>query len=258
VLRAEQVESKPVGLDAERQRIDRIARPKKSAELAFLPHNPWAVPGVPELGNTVRRITSLCGWTGSRAGAGRTLAVASPREGDGKSTLASAIVISTAYDQAGEVLLVECDLLRPRMGEDFGFGDVPGLADVLAGETNLSSAVQPTSIPNLRVLPAGRLHGNPSRLLRSPVMVELIEEARAAYGFVMLDVPAVLKSSDAPVLARLTEGTVLVVRSGVTGQRELERALRDLSGATIQGVVLNGWRSAIPGVVRAMVDQQVR
>lgn len=209
-----------------------------------------------ELAGIIRRICALCGWTQATEAAGRTLAIASALEREGKSSIAQAVAIATAQDSPGDVLLLECDLLHPSLGEDFGLTS-PGLSEILASEADLvdelAEGLQPTRLPNLWLLPAGSARENPSRLLRSLRMVETLTELRSRFAFIVLDLPAVLRSSDAAVLAQLSEGVAFVVRAGATDQRAVQQALQLLSGAMVHGVVLNRWQTSAPDLVRRLV-----
>lgn len=216
--------------------------------------DPWKELGYADLANAVRRICTLCGWTLAKANTGQTLAITSALEREGKSSLARAVAISMARDHAGSVLLLECDLLRPSLSEDFGLSSSPGLSEILVGEASLDEALRPTEIPNLQLLPAGAPFSNPSRLLRSPAMPAILEEVRARFPFTVVDLSAVLKSSDAAVLAGLTDGVVMVVRAGSTDIRAVQQAHQLLSGVILHGVVLNRWQSAVPDVVRRIVQ----
>jgi capsular exopolysaccharide synthesis family protein len=182
------------------------------------------------------------------------MAVTSAVAGEGKSTLARAIAIATANDHAADVLLIEADLVTPTLAPEFGVAETPGLSDVLAGSSDLSAAAHVTGLPNLWLLPAGARPDNPSRLLRSSAMVDLLQEVREHFRFVVLDLPAILTSSDAAVLARQSDRAILVIRAGVTDQRAVQGALQLLSGAALQGVVLNRRQTKTPDVVRRIVD----
>ncbi len=210
----------------------------------------WRPLGRAELVDNVRRICTLCGWSQAPVGRGRSLAVTSALRREGKTALAVAIAIATASDHSSEVLLLECDLMNPTLSGDFGLNGGPGLTEVLSGAVPLDDALQRTALPNLRVLPAGGQHDNPSRLLRSPAMTALLAELHERYAFTVLDLPAVLENADASVLACLADGTVLVVRAGHTDQRAVQQAVQLLTGATLHGVVLNRWRPALPDFVR--------
>lgn len=210
----------------------------------------WRPLGRAELADSVRRICTLCGWSQAPVGRGRSLAVTSALRREGRTALAAAIAIATASDHASEVLLLECDLVNPALSGDFGLEAGPGLTEVLSGTVPLDQALRRTALANLHVLPAGGQHDNPSRLLRSPAMTALADAIRERFAFAVFDLPAVLENADAPVLAHLADGTVLVVRAGYTDQRAVQQAAQLLSGAALQGVVLNRWRPALPDFVR--------
>lgn len=239
-----------------RSQNDAVARLRGVGEINTVPAHQTDL-GYPELANLVRRICTLCGW-GMPAGLpGRVMGIASTWESEGKSLLAQAIAISTAQAMASEVLLAECDLQRPSLGKDFGIGRGPGLCEVLTGDRDLAhtlgECVHPTGLPNLRLLPAGGLHDDPSRLLRSQRMAALFGEMRRRFEFVVLDLPAVLRNSDAAVLGELSDGAVLVVHAGSTSQQAVQQALQLYSRANVHGVVLNRWQTALPGVIGRFV-----
>lgn len=210
----------------------------------------WQPLGRAELVDSVRRICTLCGWSQAPVGRGRSLAVTSALRREGKTALAAALAIATAVDHSCDVVLLECDLVNPALSSDFGLEARPGLTEVLSGAAPMDVAVQRTAVANLYVLPAGGPHDNPSRLLRSPAMTALLTEIQDRFAFTVLDLPAVLENADAPVLAGLADGTVLVVRAGHTDQRAVQQAAGLLTGATLHGVVLNRWRPALPDFVR--------
>jgi capsular exopolysaccharide synthesis family protein len=213
-------------------------------------NEPWRDLGFPDLANTLRRIYTLCGWTQALEDDGRTLGITSAVEGEGKTSLAHALAIMMAQDHTGDVLLLECDLFRPSLAADRAADAGPGLSDILAGELTLEDVLRPTELPNLKLLPAGTQHNNPSRLLRSAAMTELLEQARAQFAFTVLDLPAILRSSDTAVLGRFADGLLLVVRAGHTDRRAVQQALQLLAGVNLHGVVLNRWRSTVPDVIR--------
>jgi capsular exopolysaccharide synthesis family protein len=222
------------------------------AKVAEVPS--WRELGASDLTNTVRRITTLCGWTQVPEASGKTLAITSALGGEGKSSIAAALAITTARDFAAGVLLIECDLLQPSLAADFDMDEAPGLADVLSGEEQLDRCVRSTAITNLSLIPAGSFPDNASRLLRSAAMDELLRTVRSRFGFIVLDLPAVLTSSDAPVLAHHADGAVVIVRAGSTDQRAVQRTIDLLDGVNVHGMVLNRWRSRVPNLIRRVVD----
>lgn len=258
MLRADRMPSGRASTEANAPRRDESANAAGRRGQGRAASDSWMNPDQGELAGIVRRICARCGWTEAGNAMGRTLAVASAMEREGKSSIASAIAIATAHDYPGDVLLLECDLLRPSLGDDFGVDGGLGLSEILADDGDLVDALaqglRPTGLPNLWLLPAGNQQENPSRLLRTARMAGALEELRNRFAFIVLDLPAVLRSGDAPALARLTEGVVFVVRAGSTDQRAVQQAIQLLSGATLHGVVINRWRTTVPEIVRRIVE----
>jgi len=170
----------------------------------------------------------------------KTLLVTSAAPAEGKTTVACCIAIAMA--QAGQkVLLVDCDLRRPRLHRVFGKSSDVGLTTVLFAPEELSSIVSETSIPNLSVLPAGPIPPNPAELLHSASFASLLQTLGRQYDRVILDSPPIVAVTDATVLSTLVDGVLLVVR-GFSTSKEVVRfgakTLADVSGK-LAGVVLN-------------------
>ena len=170
----------------------------------------------------------------------RVVVVTSPMPGDGKSTVAANL--AAAIDSSGEnVVLIDGDLRRPTVATWFGLVEGVGLTDVLAGRIPVEDALQtPLEHPNLRVLGAGAIPPNPSELLGSQVMRQLLQKL-SADALVLIDAPPLLPVTDAAVLTANADGALVVVSSGKTLDTQLGSALDHLSDveATALGVVLN-------------------
>jgi capsular exopolysaccharide synthesis family protein len=214
----------------------------------------WDALDYPAFEETVRRIYTRCGWTSATSATNQVLALCSAVHGEGKTFLAEALAISAASDHVADVILIECDLYHPCLAADFGLSAATGLGDVLSGRAEFADCLHRGHLPNLWLLPAGSGDENPSRLLRSPAMTAVLEEVRRRFSFVVLDLPGVLSSSDASVLAQQSDGVLLVVRAGRTDQRAVDQVLQQLAGATIHGVVLNRWQSQVPDLVRRLIE----
>jgi capsular exopolysaccharide synthesis family protein len=170
----------------------------------------------------------------------QTLLVTSPGAGDGKSTTAANLAIVMA--QAGRsTLLVDTDLRRPQVHKLFGMSRSPGLTEAL--QSTLEDHIKMPPIENLSVLPAGANVANPSELLGSGMMQELLEGARERFDIVILDTPPVLAATDATLLSTQCDTTLCVVRAGTTTEPELERAMQALNdvGARVMGAIFNGF-----------------
>ena len=171
-----------------------------------------------------------------------TLQVTSPAESDGKTTTVANLAVALAH--AGhKVLVVDCDLRRPRIHEFFGLGNSVGFVSVLTGGTPFSSAVQDVpGVQGLRLLASGPLPPNPAELLSSERTAEILATAENEADVVLIDCPPVLPVTDATVLSSWVDATVLVATAGSTRRRHLRRAHELLSqvDARIIGAVLNG------------------
>lgn len=166
----------------------------------------------------------------------------SPSASEGKTT--TLVNLGVAMARAGRrVILVCCDLRRPRLHEFFGISNDVGFTSVLLGEVNLSDALQKVpGVERLFVLPSGPLPPNPSELLSSRRAVELLNATRGDGNFVLLDSPPVLPVTDGLVLSKQVDATLLVSIAGGTTRKDAARAVELLRqvGAPLAGTILNG------------------
>lgn len=174
----------------------------------------------------------------------KTLAVTSANSGEGKSTCAVNLATVTAMSVGRSVLLIDCDLRRPKVHWTLGLQPQVGLAEILLNQATLDEAIQKIDGVNLDVLPVRSVPSNPSELLASPEMRKLIEDVAGRYDRVILDTPACLGLPDAKSVSELCDGLVMVVRAGVTPKEEVQAALDILDRRRIVGLVLNGSESS--------------
>ena len=170
----------------------------------------------------------------------RTIVLTSPGPGDGKSTVACNL--ATTFAQQGQrTLLVDADLRRAVVNETFEIPRSPGLSDLLVGRARLADAVRGVDVPNLFVLVSGPFPPNPSELLGSPTMRDILEEAKGAFDMIVIDSPPVLAVTDASVLSSLVDGTIVVIRVGRTARDAVRRAVAQLRvvNGRVLGAVLN-------------------
>lgn len=166
--------------------------------------------------------------------------VTSAAPGDGKTTVACNLAIAVA--QAGrKVCLVEADLRRPRVSEYLQLNAQSGLTEVLSGQIKLDEALQDWGRGMLKVLPPGAIPPNPSELLGSQQMAQVITHLKREFDMVILDTPPLLAVSDAAVLASQADGAVVVVRHGKSSKDAVGNAVASLEqiNAKILGTVLN-------------------
>jgi capsular exopolysaccharide synthesis family protein len=172
----------------------------------------------------------------------RTLAMTSPMQGDGKSTIALNTAVAMA-EVRPKVLLVDGDMRRPTLNEKLRLPNHrPGFSEVLVGEVPLGLAVQHSGYPGLDFLSSGFRPPNPYRLLQSPRLASIVVEMLEEYEAVVFDTPALAGIMDALALASKVDGTVMVVSSGHTDIRSTKRALYCLEkteGVSLLGLILN-------------------
>jgi len=170
----------------------------------------------------------------------KTIVVCSANAQEGKTT--TVMYIGTTMAQSGQkVLLIDSDMRRPRLHISTGVAREPGLSTLLLGDDNYDDIIKPTAIPNLFVLPCGPLPPNPAELLMTKRFETVLEELGKRFTKIILDSPPLQPVTDGIVLAKRSEGVILVVRSGRTIRDELRRSakmIRSVSGR-IFGVVIN-------------------
>ncbi|MBB2901365.1 non-specific protein-tyrosine kinase [Kineococcus radiotolerans] len=173
----------------------------------------------------------------------RVLVVTSALPGEGKSTTAVNLAL-TAATAGMRVVLVEGDLRLPRVADYLGVEDSAGLTTVLAGRADLDDVLQPYGDTGLSVLASGPIPLNPAALLGSRHMGDLLARLRERADLVIIDSPPLLPVADAAVLARQTDGALVVVKHGKTTRDHLTRALERLRA--VDAPVLGGVLTMVP------------
>lgn len=171
----------------------------------------------------------------------KVILVTSGKKSEGKTTLATNLS-ATLAQSANRTIIIDADLRRPALHRSFGIeSKTSGLVDYLTGQKSLDQVIRMTPVDGLFVIPAGPIPPNPSELLGSKKMADLIEELRQEFDYVIIDTPPVLPVTDAVLLSRAVDGVVLVVRGQETQKQVAKEAASRLqqAGARILGVVLN-------------------
>jgi exopolysaccharide transport family protein len=164
---------------------------------------------------------------------------AAPQEGKTSTSLNLAISMAQA---GGKTILLDCDMRKPSLHKVLGYPRDKGMSSILVGNCELRDALITTQVPNLDIIPCGPIPPNPSEILGSPRMSKLMELLRKSYSRIIIDSPPITAVTDAVVLGRMVDGTVLVIRAGATPRDIVRNGLSQLKGVNspILGVVLNG------------------
>jgi capsular exopolysaccharide synthesis family protein len=144
--------------------------------------------------------------------------------------------------QAGaRVLIIDADMRKPRIHKSFGLAADKGISTVIMGEATLEALIVHSDVPNLDVLPCGPIPPNPAELLHTERFRDILAECRRNYDKVILDAPPTAPVTDPAIMGSLTDGVLLVLRSGHTTRDSAAYARRHLNdaGAKILGLVVN-------------------
>ena len=161
-------------------------------------------------------------------GEGHVIGVTSAIQSEGKSSTACNLAYAMA-EAGSKVLLIGADLRKPSVASKLGIARSPGLTNVLVGKFTVQDALQICELaPKLDILTAGDIPPNPSELLSSERMAELMQQLRKKYEYIIIDLPPVTVVSDAIAVSRCLDGVIMVVRGGVSDQLMLAEAMRQL------------------------------
>ena len=176
----------------------------------------------------------------SAAESSKLLVVTSTGPGEGKTVVAANLAVALA--QAGQrVLIVDCDMRRPRVHVLFSLNQEPGLSNVMVGNAKASNAVRKTTTQNLWALPGGKNPPNPAELLGSKRFRDFVKTLGQHFDWIILDTPPVMAVTDAVVVSHRADGVVFVVGAEMTQRNAARHALDQLDSAKAHffGVVLN-------------------
>jgi polysaccharide biosynthesis transport protein len=170
----------------------------------------------------------------------KTLLVTSSQAGEGKTTTAINIAI-TLSQTGGKVVLLDCDMRNPRVHRIMGVENSAGMSTYLSGNSDLSTLIQQSDIPNLFIVSAGRIPPNPAELLGSSRMKQGLALLDEYFEHIVIDSPPVLSVTDARILGSMVDGVVLVIKGGETPKEAVQRTKRLLQEvhAHMIGTLLN-------------------
>lgn len=172
------------------------------------------------------------------------IGVTSSMRGEGKSTTA----VNLAYvfaEKGSKVLLIDGDLRIPSIAKKLDIDSTPGLADLLRGKSKEFFGFQQYLLDNWYILPSGDIPPNPSELLGSSRMENVLNQLKETFDYIIVDLPPVNIVSDAVSISGLISGMIVVIREEYTEKKELERCFRQLklSNVNVLGCVMNEAKS---------------
>jgi len=230
----------------------RVSEGKTKGRERFTQSGGWderltlALSGSTEASESFRVLRSRILYPDDDAKTYRTILVTSTAPREGKSFVSANLGLALAQGVDQYSLLVDCDLRRPALARLFGLSGDRGLADYLQNGTDLANLIQKTAVGKMSILPSGRPPANPSELLGSIKMQELVVELSERYAdrFIVFDSPPILAASEAIVLAQKVDGVVLVVRHGFSNRAQVKKIVELIGKDQIIGVVFNGYESS--------------
>ena len=169
----------------------------------------------------------------------QTLVVTSANPGEGKSTVAGNLALVLAQGES-KVLLVDCDMRKPSLHKKFKISNTYGISDLLVGKKSMDGIAYKRN-HNLTIITAGKILPNPAEMLSSKAMTAFLEEMKKHFDYIVLDTPPLQAVTDAQILSTKVDGTLIVVRSGVTKKDVVNNAVSIIKkvNGNIIGTVLN-------------------
>ena len=170
----------------------------------------------------------------------KTILMTSSALGEGKTTTLCNVAMTMA-DAGHKVIIIDCDLRKPRIHKFFEVSNRVGITDILLKGEDFKSFLRGGFHPNLEIITSGKIPSNPSEILYSNAMKNLIEKIKMEYDYVFIDTPPVIAVTDAVIMSQYIDGVVLVCSSGKTEVEMVKKAKESLAkvNANILGVVLN-------------------
>ena len=180
----------------------------------------------------------------------KTIMVTSAASGEGKTFVSANLAAGLSKELHAHALLVDCDLRIPSLASLFGCSNGLGLSDYLRDSRKIADLLLKTGIEKLSVLPGGNVPENPTELIGSKKMEDLVHELKSRYNdrYVIFDSTPLLATSESEVLSTLVDGIIIVVKAGVTPRETVKQAISSLEKEKILGFVLNHLEFRSPGL----------
>jgi len=179
---------------------------------------------------------------------GKSFLITSPSVGEGKSTIAAFLALTSSLHRPRKTLLIDADMRRPATHKIFGLPREPGLADIIADGLKMEECVRMTKVDNLHIITAGKEYKNPTELLDRPTLKPFFEATRFYFDLIIVDSPPIIPVSDPLILGHEVDGLCMVIKAGVTQREVVSRAceLIDQAGVRLLGIALNNVKYALP------------
>jgi len=178
----------------------------------------------------------------------RVISITSALHQEGKTTTVINLAIVMAQDLNKKILLCDCDLRKPMIHKIMGIDSNKGITDILIHNVNIDSVLYTGKVDNLTILPCGRKPPNPSELLGSEKMRELLRELRLNFDYILIDCPPVLAITDAGVISSQVDGVIFTIQAWRTQREAILRSQSLLASANakILGFVLTNVEHFVP------------
>ncbi|GFR35679.1 CpsD/CapB family tyrosine-protein kinase [Thermobrachium celere] len=170
----------------------------------------------------------------------KKIVITSSGPAEGKTSTALNLAITLAQN-GHKTLLLDCDMRKPSIHKRMKISNLNGLSDILLGESSIEDATTNVELEHLYIITAGTKPPNPAELLSSQKMINFLNSIEEKYEYIIIDTPPVLMVTDAQILSKYADGTILVVASREAEKNGVKRAkeLLEKVDANILGVVLN-------------------
>jgi len=170
----------------------------------------------------------------------KVILVTSAAPSEGKTICIANLAVTMAQD-GSKVIILDCDMRRPRVHHVFQLPKDKGMSGLIAGKNKLDDVIFSTGIENLDVIPSGPVPPNPAEIIGSKKMTELLEELKTRYDKILIDSPPVMAVTDSLLLAGMSDGVVLIIKTGLTARQMVKNALEQIESvkAKVLGAVLN-------------------
>ncbi len=199
------------------------------------------------------RMPILYPSSGSKA---KTILVTSVGPNEGKGFICANLGVAIAQDIEHQALLLDCDFRHPTLAGYFGLTNDAGLVDHLKDNVDLSLLIRKTGQPKLSMVPCGKPPENPSEMLTSSKMIDLIREVSEGYDdrIVLFDSPPSIVASETTILAKQLDGVILVVRHGVSKREHVKKFVDAVGRDKIIGIIFNAYPES---TLESFVDKKL-